>query len=248
MDNFLGFYMNMDIHNIKIDLTTQQVFKFINGKQRVFDEVLSKIFYNNNKLNTQQVILDLEKTNLIVKYDLTVAAKVAQHIRVLKLKGQNPTIPLSINISGVTVNKRAYELFLLLEDIAPYVIVEITETAQLDIKKIMEFTSEYQKIGGEIALDDFNDISNSSYRLELLNACQPNFIKLVIPKSYKNYNSFYNFCKQSVFLAPNSQLVYENVEHSYELLSILNLHKSALVQGFLLATSKPFLFDLTIKR
>ncbi|MBT0880436.1 MULTISPECIES: EAL domain-containing protein [unclassified Campylobacter] len=129
-------------------------------------EALIRWKRNDKFENTEKFIRIAEKTDLIIKLEKFVIAKVFQEIQVLKNKGIN--IPISINISAKHLHHKDMINYLLANvkkyDINPSLIdIEITERYRLNSSSetILE---KLKAIGFLISIDDFGkDYSSLSY-------------------------------------------------------------------------------------
>ena len=129
-------------------------------------EALIRWKRNDKFENTEKFIRIAEKTDLIIKLEKFVIAKVFQEIQVLKNKGIN--IPISINISAKHLHHKDMINYLLANvkkyNIYPSLIdIEITERYRLNSNSetILE---KLKAIGFLISIDDFGkDYSSLSY-------------------------------------------------------------------------------------
>jgi diguanylate cyclase (GGDEF)-like protein len=111
-----------------------------------------------------------------VAEQLGLVRHVDRRILDLSLDGlrRNPDVQLALNVSGMTASDRmALDAFAkTLEanlDVAPRLIVELTETAALlDIEESVRFTARLREIGAKVAIDDFGAGYTSFRNLQAL--------------------------------------------------------------------------------
>tara|TARA_Y100000588_G_scaffold72505_1_gene74835 strand:- start:25 stop:600 length:576 start_codon:yes stop_codon:yes gene_type:complete len=190
------------------------------------------------KLNTQETILNFEKSSEIIEFDLFVLRNVVQEIK------HNPTEEVfSVNISAKTL-KFAEQVVFIIKDVAEHIILEITETANISISEAAWFAQKVKQVGAKVAIDDIN---HSNHPYGLINAARPDIVKFVLPKQDQPIEKFTTLISYVRDDFPSIQIVVENIEN-FEQASYVNiLAPKCLMQGFFFNKGEEFIKNLRFK-
>ena len=203
-----------------------------------FKEVLSSFSRSYMKLNTQETILNFEKSSEIIEFDLFVLRNVVQEIK------HNPTEEVfSVNISAKTL-KFAEQVVFIIKDVAEHIILEITETANISISEAAWFAQKVKQVGAKVAIDDIN---HSNHPYGLINAVRPDIVKFVLPKQGQPIEKFTTLISYVRDDFPNIQIVVENIENFEQASYVKFLAPNALMQGFFFNQGEEFIKNLRFK-
>ena len=203
-----------------------------------FKEVLSSFSRSYMKLNTQETILNFEKSSEIIEFDLFVLRNVVQEIK------HNPTEEVfSVNISAKTL-KFAEQVVFIIKDVAEHIILEITETANISISESAWFAQKVKQIGAKVAIDDIN---HSNHPYGLINAVRPDIVKFVLPKQGQPIEKFTTLISYVRDDFPNIKIVVENIENFEQASYVKFLAPNALMQGFFFNQGEEFIKNLRFK-
>jgi EAL domain-containing protein (putative c-di-GMP-specific phosphodiesterase class I) len=190
------------------------------------------------KLNTQETILNFEKSSEIIEFDLFVLQNVVKEIK------QNPTEEVfSVNISAKTL-RVTEQVVSIIKDVAEHIILEITETANISISEAAWFAQKVKQVGAKVAIDDIN---HSNHPYGLINAVRPNIVKFVLPKQGQPIEKFTTLISYVRDDFPNIQIVVENIENFEQASYVKFLAPNALMQGFFFNQGEEFIKNLRFK-
>jgi len=228
----------MKVQTMQVTLRYEKV-RTSNDKLE-FSEVLSSFTKSNStqKLDTQETILDFERSGEIINFDFFLLKHVKEKILNNINNGLHRTN--SVNISGKTL-KKADNIALLVKDIANYLIFEITETSLVDISEAVSFCNKLRFLGTQIAIDDVN---HSEQGLALVYALRPEYAKFVLPKNIFEYNKFFTLISTVMAFSPKTTIVIENIETDKEFYLINDLLPFALMQGYYFDKGETFVSGL----
>jgi EAL domain-containing protein (putative c-di-GMP-specific phosphodiesterase class I) len=132
-------------------------------------EALLRVRGNNGKISSAGALIPVaEKMGLIDTIDEMVMELVIGELR------HSPNVSLAFNVSNNTTENQAWldRLHALVDEtpeIAPRLVVEITETAaQRDLRRVAYFVACIQSMGCQVALDDFGSGYTSFRQLKAL--------------------------------------------------------------------------------
>lgn len=164
----LANYLSDAIVENRLRLAFQPIIASKTGKVAHFESLL-RIVDKEGKISSAGPLIPIaERMGLIEVIDRLVLEKVVQELK------HHPEVSLAFNISSVTTSNPAWIRYLaqLLEDtdnIAPRMIVEITETAaQRDLRETAYFVAQVQALGCLVSLDDFGSGYTSFRQLKAL--------------------------------------------------------------------------------
>lgn len=164
MANFLG----QAVQEGRIRLAYQPVIDSKTGKVAHYEGLL-RLFGEDGKISSAGTLIPIaERMGFIPMIDKLVLSKVVDELRADK------NVSLALNVSNLTTQDHSYYALLskLVEetpDIAPRLIVELTETAiHGDLKHMARFCAEVQSLGCLVALDDFGAGYTSFRQLKAL--------------------------------------------------------------------------------
>lgn len=132
-------------------------------------EALLRMVSPSGKVTSAGVLIPIaEKMGLIEDIDKLVLDMVAEELK------RSPGVSLGFNVSNLTTEnaqwlERVHEHVESAPDIAPRMMVEITETAvQRDLRRVALFVATLQSLGAQVALDDFGSGYTSFRQLKAL--------------------------------------------------------------------------------
>lgn len=164
MANFLG----QAVQEGRIKLAWQPVIDSRTGAVAHYEGLL-RLFSDDGKISSAGTLIPIaERMGFIPMIDKLVLTKVAEELR------HDKEVSLALNVSNLTTNDHSYFALLsqLVEetpDIAPRLIIELTETAiHGDLKHMARFCAEVQALGCQVALDDFGAGYTSFRQLKAL--------------------------------------------------------------------------------
>ena len=146
----------------------QPVVCAVTGKVDYFECLLRMRDGQGNIVAAAEFIPTIEELGLIGLIDRYVVKKTVREL------AADPEVRLGLNVSGLTVGDRGWlrSLVSLLRrrsDLAPRLVVEITETAALtDIAESARFVDTLRRAGCRVALDDFGAGHTSLRHLQIL--------------------------------------------------------------------------------
>jgi EAL domain-containing protein (putative c-di-GMP-specific phosphodiesterase class I) len=205
-----------------------------------FKEVLSEVTHNSKKLDTQTFITVLENTGEIYIFDIMVLQIVVNYIKNLNLKNNN--IKFSVNVSGFTINEHSKNVISVIKGVESNLIIEITETYRVDIKKALSFYKQLKKTGAMLALDDINDniYSEEEYhhRKLLLETLKPDIVKFSIIDINDEFRIFFD---KVLEIHPEARFVFERVETMDYINKAKYLIENPLFQGYYFHKPEPLI-------
>ncbi len=149
--NFLG----QAVQEGRIRLAYQPVIESTTGKV-VHYEALLRLFSEDGKISSAGTLIPIaERMGFVPMIDKLVLEKIIAELRADK------EVQLALNVSNLTTHEPSYfaalaEAVEQTPDIAPRLIIELTETAaHSDLKHLSRFCAEAQSLGCQVALDDF---------------------------------------------------------------------------------------------
>lgn len=164
----LANYLNQAIVENRLLLAYQPIVCAKTGEIEHY-EALLRIRSDDGKISSAGALIPIaERMGLIDMIDETTLKMAIKELR------DNPELSLAFNISNMTTQNEGWlELFSQMvcetPDIAPRLLVEITETAaQLDLHQTAYFVAEIQSLGCRVALDDFGSGYTSFRQLKTL--------------------------------------------------------------------------------
>jgi EAL domain-containing protein (putative c-di-GMP-specific phosphodiesterase class I) len=219
---------------MKIDLYAQ---KILRAGELLAVEVTSVFPDTDSK--TLEIITGLEKSDHISAFDFFIIQQCANKIKEELNNGLTPTLT-SINISAKTL---AYpeDIVGIIKDVAPYIVLEITETYITNVKDAVEFVKQVKATGAKIALDDLN---HSEQGIDLIDPLQPDIIKLVFPKNVMNSRHFFRFVHSIEKTNVDALLVIENISNEIDFQLVSTNTPKAYIQGYHLDKGEVFIEGL----
>lgn len=164
----LANYLLKAFKEKRLRLAFQPVIESKTG-QTAHYEALLRLVNQAGKISSAGALIPVaEKMGLIDIIDTMVMEMVVQEVR------QAPDISLAFNVSNMTTEntlwlERIGELIKETPEIAPRIIVEITETAvHRDLRRAAFFVASLQSLGCSVALDDFGSGYTSFRQLKAL--------------------------------------------------------------------------------
>lgn len=164
----LANYLRKAIHENRLRLAFQPVIESRTGKVAHY-EALLRLIGEDGKISSAGALVPVaERMGLIDVIDQLVLEMVVKELTL------SPNVTLALNVSNLTTdNERWMEHFTRLlqkhPDVAPRMIVEITETAaQRDLRQTAYFVASVQAQGALVALDDFGSGYTSFRQLKAL--------------------------------------------------------------------------------
>ncbi len=167
------FYNAFKEHRLR--LAWQPVIETSTGRVAHYEALLRMTGVNGKITSAGALIPIAEKMGLIEAIDKMVLEMVVRELR------DSADVTLALNVSNLTTDNPAWleTMQHLLEEtpeIAPRLIVEITETAaQRDLRSVAYFVAAIQSLGCQVALDDFGSGYTSFRQLKALSV---DFVKI----------------------------------------------------------------------
>lgn len=164
----LASYLYSAFKEDRLRLAWQPVIETGTGKIAHYEALLRLIGLNGKITSAGALIPIAEKMGLIEDIDRMVADMVLKELR------DSPEVTLAFNVSNLTTENPAWLEHMQQElqrtpEIAPRIIVEITETAaQRDLRRVAYFVASLQSMGCSVALDDFGSGYTSFRQLKAL--------------------------------------------------------------------------------
>ncbi|MGE0754287.1 MAG: EAL domain-containing protein, partial [Alphaproteobacteria bacterium] len=152
----------------RLRLAYQPVIESKTGKTAHYEALLRLISHTGKISSAGALIPVAEKMGLIDIIDTMVMEKVIQELR------NSPNVTLALNVSNETTEnstwlEKAAALLKETPEIAPRLIVELTETAiHRDLRRTAYFVASLQSMGCQVALDDFGSGYTSFRQLKAL--------------------------------------------------------------------------------
>ena len=164
----LANYLNRAIEEHRVRLAYQPIVDAKTGKIVHYEALLRAVGEDGTLSSAGALIPIAERMGLIQYIDRMVLDMVVEELR------RAPDVVLAMNISNITTKDKQWLIYfeqLLLEtpEIAPRLIIEITETAvHLDLSRTASFVAAIQAQGAMVALDDFGSGYTSFRQLKTL--------------------------------------------------------------------------------
>lgn len=164
----LANYLRKSIHENRLRLAYQPIVESKTGEVAHF-EALLRLIGDDGKISSAGALIPVaERMGLINMIDHIVFDMVAKELK------ESSNVVLAFNVSNLTTDDTQWldHATMYLKDnpeIAPRMIVEITETAaQRDLRRTAYFVASLQALGCQVALDDFGSGYTSFRQLKAL--------------------------------------------------------------------------------
>jgi diguanylate cyclase (GGDEF)-like protein len=164
----LASYLYRAYQEKRLRLAWQPVIESTTGHVVHYEALLRMIGHGGKITSAGALIPVAEQMGLIEEIDAMVLDMVVQELR------NSTDVTLALNVSNLTTDSQTWldHLNALVEEtpeIAPRLIVEITETAaQRDLRRVAYFVASIQSLGAQVALDDFGSGYTSFRQLKAL--------------------------------------------------------------------------------
>lgn len=171
----LANYLFRAYNEDRLRLAFQPVINSHDGSIAHYEGLLRLVNPNGQISSAGPLIPVAERMGLIEKIDTMVLELIVRELR------QYPNVTLAFNVSNLTTDNakwlaRFNELLAETPEIAPRLVVEITETAaHRDLRKAAYFVAAIQAVGASVALDDFGSGYTSFRQLKSLSV---DFVKI----------------------------------------------------------------------
>ncbi len=164
----LASYLYSAMHENRLRLAWQPIVESKTGRIAHYEGLLRLIGLNGKVTSAGALIPVAEKMGLIEPIDTMVLDMIAKELRTY------PNVSLAFNVSNLTTEnpiwlERLQTIIQETPDIAPRMIVEITETAMhANLRRAAYFVAAIQSLGAQVALDDFGSGYTSFRQIKAL--------------------------------------------------------------------------------